>query len=128
MGLSCLIVDDNPSFLEASRAILEGQEMTVVGVAGTAAEGLERADELKPDVILVDVDLGEDSGFELSRALAAGPGAHSRVILISTHAEDDFADLIEESPAIGFVTKSDLSTSTITELLRRHSDGRRPRR
>jgi DNA-binding NarL/FixJ family response regulator len=128
MALSCLIVDDNPSFLEASRAILEGQEMTVVGVAATAAQGLERADELEPDVILVDVDLGEDSGFELSRALAAGPGAHSKVILISTHAEDDLADLIEESPAIGFVSKSNLSTSAVKELLRRHSDGGRPQR
>jgi DNA-binding NarL/FixJ family response regulator len=122
VGLSCLIVDDNASFLEASRAVLEGEAITVIGVASTAAEGLKRADELEPDLILVDVDLGEDSGFELSRQLADGR-ARGSVILISTHSEEDFADLIAESPALGFIAKSDLSTSAIQALLRRRDAG-----
>jgi DNA-binding NarL/FixJ family response regulator len=123
--LRCLIVDDNDSFLQASRALLEGQGITVVGVAATAAEGLQRAEELKPEVALVDIDLGEDSGFELARQLAngAGPG-RPNVILVSTHPEDDFADLIAESPALGFIPKSDLSARAVENLLRGGKSGR----
>ena len=72
--LRCLIVDDDAPFLEASRAILEGPEITVVGVASTAAEGLQCAERLTPDVILADIDLGGDSGFELASKLVDGPG------------------------------------------------------
>jgi DNA-binding NarL/FixJ family response regulator len=121
--LRCLIVDDDAPFLEASRAILEGSGITVVGVASTAAEGLQCAERLTPDVILADIDLGGDSGFELARKLVHGPGPDSAVILISTHAEEDFADLIAESPAIGFVPKRELSAIAIQQLMRRR-DGR----
>src|SRR3954447_19603340 len=64
--------------------------------------------------------LGVDSGFDLARQLADGRGpATSEVILVSTHPEDDFADLVAESPAIGFIPKSDLSRRAIEDLLRR---------
>jgi DNA-binding NarL/FixJ family response regulator len=67
MPLRCLIVDDNAQFMEASRILLEGQGVSVVGVAMTAAEGLRGAEELQPDVVLVDINLGADSGFDLAR-------------------------------------------------------------
>jgi DNA-binding NarL/FixJ family response regulator len=119
MPVRCLIVDDNASFLEASRTLLERQGMSVVGAATTAAEGLQRVEELEPDVVLVDIDLGADSGFELARAMTDGAGhAPSKVILISTHPEEDFADLVAESPALGFLGKCDLSTEAIEDLLR----------
>lgn len=124
VSLRCLIVDDNASFLAASRAVLQGQGVSVVGVARTVSEGLQRAVELDPDIILVDIDLGEESGFDFVRQLACsvhvGP---VDVILISTHPEDDFADLIGESPALGFVSKSDLSRSAIEVVLRRFGTG-----
>jgi DNA-binding NarL/FixJ family response regulator len=116
MALRCLIVDDNATFLETARRILEGEELTVVGVATTAAEGVRCAQELRPDVVLADIDLGNDSGFDLARALCAGQ-AGPKVIMISTHSEDDFADLIAESPALGFVGKSDLSPRAICKTL-----------
>jgi DNA-binding NarL/FixJ family response regulator len=120
MPLRCLIVDDNARFMEASRALLEGQGISVVGVALTAAGGLQGAEELEPDVVLVDIDLGFDSGFDLARELADGgaPGT-SKVILISAHTQEDFADLVAESPALGFLAKSDLSARAIEDLLRR---------
>ena len=97
--------------------------MSVVGVASTVAEGLKRAEELTPNLILVDIDLGEENGFELARKLAGrNHDAPFDVILISTHPEDDFADLIGESPARGFVSKSDLSRSAIEVVLRRRED------
>jgi CheY-like chemotaxis protein len=120
-----LIVDDYEPFLAASRAVLEGQGLDVVAVASSAAEGLLRAQLLRPDLILVDIELGEDSGFDLARQLAdEGYTADLDVILISTHPEDDFADLISESPAVGFVSKSELSRCAIEEVLRRSPSDR----
>jgi DNA-binding NarL/FixJ family response regulator len=126
MMLRCLIVDDSPHFLEAARGLLERQGMTVVGVASTSAEALQRARELRPDVTLVDIDLGGESGLELARRFhrEAGP-APARVILVSTHAEEDYAELIAASPAVGFLSKSTLSAGAIRELLAGHGDGDR---
>jgi DNA-binding NarL/FixJ family response regulator len=118
MRQGCLIVDDNASFLEASRTLLERQGLKVIGVASSAAEGLRRAAELQPQVILIDIDLGGDSGFDLAREFAvANDHAPASVILISTHREEDFADLIAESPAVGFIGKSDLSKQAIEKIL-----------
>ena len=117
MALSCLIVDDNPQFLEVARELLDREGVAVVGVASTGAEALERADQLRPEVTLVDIDLGDESGFDVALRLAAATDGRSRVILISTYAETDFADLIAASPAVGFLSKSDLSASAISMLL-----------
>jgi CheY-like chemotaxis protein len=118
VALSCLIVDDNAEFLEAARELLRRQGIDVVGVASTVAEALERAAELQPDVTLVDVYLGGESGFDLARMLdEAAPGARPAVILISTYAEGDLADVISSSPVVGFLSKSDLSGSAVRAVL-----------
>ncbi|MDQ1617586.1 MAG: hypothetical protein QOE19_155 [Actinomycetota bacterium] len=124
--LSCLVVDDNPRFLDAARKLLELEGITVVGVASSSAEALDRVEELRPDVTLVDIDLGGESGFELARRLDQQTAkAPRRMILISTHAESDYADLIEASPVLGFLSKSALSGSAIRDLLRGKRDGER---
>src|ERR1700729_4187036 len=102
MAFRVLIVDDNRSFLEAARGLLEREGLRVVGVAATSAEALQRAEELQPEVVLVDIRLGGESGFDLARRLAEQPRAGLAVILISTYSEADFVDLIAESPARGF--------------------------
>lgn len=112
--LRCVIVDDSPWFLAAARNLLAQQGIGVVGVATTAGEALRCVEELRPDLALVDIDLGGESGFELAERLA---GASVPVVLISTHAQQDFADLIAESPAVGFLAKSDLSSVAIRALL-----------
>jgi two-component system nitrate/nitrite response regulator NarL len=117
VSLSCVIVDDSAEFLEAARTLLEREGVAVVGVAATASDGLERVGELRPQVVLVDIDLGADSGFEVARRIAKT--APTGVILMSTHAEDDFAELIAESAAAGFISKSDLSAHAIHGLLAR---------
>ena len=124
MSMRAVIVDDNAAFLEASRRTLERQGITVTGVARTITEALQRAEDLEPDLILVDIDLGDESGFELIRRLADAAGAAAKLILISTHREDDFADRVSESAAVGFLSKSELSARAIEELLR--SDGAEP--
>lgn len=113
--VTCLIVDDSTRFLELASSLLERHGIEVVGTASSAAEGLSRAAELQPDVVLVDIDLGGDSGFKLTRDLAGVE--RSSVILISSHAEVDFADLIDASPAVGFIPKAELSARAVHDLV-----------
>ena len=119
-----LIVDDSPAFLEAARAVLENEGMTVVGVASSSHEALERIRDLRPDVALVDIDLGDESGFDVARRLAAGADPAPSLIIISSHDGDEFEDLLEASPALGFVSKSSLSGDAIRAVL--ETNGRRP--
>lgn len=126
MRLRCLIVDDSPRFLDAARDLLERQGVAVVGVASNRTEALRLAVALDPDVTLLDIDLGEDSGLELARQLQSGASAAgSAVILISTHAEQDYAELIAASPAVGFLSKTAISAEAIQELLDNHVDSKR---
>ena len=118
MDIRGLIVDDNRSFLDAARVLLEREGVTVVGMASTSAEAVREAEALRPNVILVDIALGEESGFDLARRLAEGGQSNgATVILISTHAESDFADLIAASPAAGFLPKAELSASAIRRIV-----------
>ena len=118
MALRCLIVDDSPHFLEAARTLLELQGVEVVGLVSTGDDAERHAQELAPDVTLVDVDLGGESGFDVARRLADGQERpRSEVILTSAYDEGDFADLIEASPALGFVSKAELSRRAIDDLL-----------
>jgi DNA-binding NarL/FixJ family response regulator len=120
MALRCLIIDDSPEFFQAARALLEQQGIEVVGVATSAEEAVRRAVEARPDVTLVDIDLNGESGFALARTLKAdGDSAGGQLIMISSHAKEEFAELIEASPAIGFIAKSDLSAEAIRALLQR---------
>jgi DNA-binding NarL/FixJ family response regulator len=115
--LRCLIVDDNASFLEAASTLLQRQGISVVGVASTTTAALRQARQLHPDVVLVDIMLGDESGFDLAQRLADMDSGGTAVILISTQEESDFADLIEAAPVAGFVPKSELSASAIRQLI-----------
>jgi DNA-binding NarL/FixJ family response regulator len=116
--LRCLIIDDSKIFQDAARSLLEIGGITVVGVASNGAEALQLVKELRPDVTLLDVDLGGVSGFEVARRLHQETSPpRAPVILISTHREADYADLIAASPVIGFLPKSSLSARAIHELL-----------
>jgi two-component system nitrate/nitrite response regulator NarL len=119
--LSCVIVDDSVEFLEAAHSLLDRGGIRVVGVAVTAGEGLRRVRELRPQVVLVDIDLGEDSGFEVARRIE--DTCPTPVILVSTHGEADLAELITASRAVGFISKSDLSARAIRAVLARRWDG-----
>jgi two-component system nitrate/nitrite response regulator NarL len=117
----CLIVDDNGSFLEAASVLLKRQGLTIAGVASTGAEALREVERLEPDVVLVDLMLGRESGFDVARRLVDEDGNGATVILISTHSEADFADLISATRAAGFVSKSELSASAIERILAGHA-------
>jgi CheY-like chemotaxis protein len=113
--LRCLIIDDNREFLRVVSMLLEGEGIDVVGIATSGAEGMTRASELEPDVVLVDIKLGGECGFVLASELVAT--VDSTVILISTYADADFADLFSSSPAAGFISKPSLSGDAIRDLV-----------
>jgi CheY-like chemotaxis protein len=92
-----LIVDDNQHFLEAARALLGREGLPIAGVASTSAEAMRQAERLRPDVVLVDVSLGDESGIDLAQRLVADPAHEARVILISTRSEAEFVELIARS-------------------------------
>jgi DNA-binding NarL/FixJ family response regulator len=113
-----VLVDDSDAFLKAASVLLQREGVMVAGMASNSAEALRLAGVLRPDVILVDIGLGEESGFDLARLLARdGQGGGAEVILISARAEADYAELIAESPAAGFLVKSDLSARAIDRIL-----------
>ena len=112
--LRILIIDDSRHFLNAARGALEQDGMTVVGVGSTVAEARRLARELRPDGILVDIDLGDENGLDLARQLAASGAAP--VVLISAYPESELVDVIAASPAIGFLSKSDLSAGAVARL------------
>jgi DNA-binding NarL/FixJ family response regulator len=116
--LSCLIVDDNKPFLEIAAASLTGSDLYVLGTATSSADALHQVAEHHPDVVLVDVSLGEESGFELARELVERfPHLASGVVLISTRAEKDFGGLLRASPAAGFIPKTELSAEAVREVV-----------
>jgi len=114
-----MLVDDSEAFLEAASLLLEREGVTVVGVALSIAEALRGVRALRPDVILVDIGLGEESGFDLARLLAHDSGSGAAVIMISTAAEADYRELIDESPVVGFLAKSTMSARGISRILDR---------
>ena len=114
----CLIVDDNASVLEAARILLEREGLSVAGVASTGADALRQVEAVHPDVVLVDIFLGDESGLDLTKRLVQDGVVHEApVILISTHSQADLEDLITASPAAGFLPKAELSASAIRRIV-----------
>ena len=122
MTLSILIVDDSQAFREVARRLLERQGLQVVGTAATSEEAVAQVAALHPRVALVDINLARESGFEVTRQIASStPALGTAVILTSTHAESEYAELIAASPAVGFVPKERLSAEAIQGVLSRET-------
>jgi DNA-binding NarL/FixJ family response regulator len=111
-----LIVDDHLSFRATARTLLEAEGFDVVGEAGDACEAIESARRLRPDVVLLDVQLPDLDGFEIAAQLRTN-GIRPQIILTSSRDAAEFGSLIERSPARGFVPKAELSGRRLAELL-----------
>ena len=112
-----LIVDDHPSFRASARAILEAEGFVVVGEAEDGAAALAAVDRLAPQVVLLDVQLPDMSGLEVSAALAARNGSAPAVVLVSSRDACDYGSLIAASGARGFIAKAELSGHAVSSLL-----------
>jgi len=109
-----LIVDDHQGFRRCARALLEADGFTVVGEADDGEGAISAIDSLRPDVVLLDVQLPDMDGFAvLSRLDESAPA----VVLVSSRDASDYDDLIPASGARGFITKADLSGSALRSLL-----------
>jgi two-component system, NarL family, nitrate/nitrite response regulator NarL len=114
MTIRCVIVDDSERFRASARKLLSAQGIAVVATAPDSRQGLRAIEEQEPDVVLVDVGLGAESGFDLAARIR-----HGAVIMVSSLAPDDLAELLAGSPAIGYLPKDQLSGGAITDLLQR---------
>jgi DNA-binding NarL/FixJ family response regulator len=118
MTRTVLIVDDHPSFRATARALLESEGFEVVGEARDGREALEQAELLHPEVVLLDVQLPDTTGFEVARALAHSNGSGGpAIVLVSSRDRSDYGDQIPASGARGFVPKGELSGAAVRALL-----------
>lgn len=111
-----LIVDDHPSFRASAKAILEADGFEVTGEAEDGESAIAAAGRLQPDIVLLDVQLPDLDGFEVTRRLIANDG-ETCVVLVSSRDGADFGPLVESSGACGFVPKNELSGEAVTSLL-----------
>jgi DNA-binding NarL/FixJ family response regulator len=114
MTIRCVIVDDSERFRAGARRLLTAQGIAVVADAADSQQALRVVQEQDPDVVLVDVGLGEESGFDLAARIESHP-----VIMVSAFSAEEVADLLADSRAIGFLSKEDLSATAIRCLLTR---------
>ncbi len=121
-----LVVDDDRRIRDLLSRFL-AQEGYRLSTAESAAQARAKLNGLRFDLLILDVMMPGESGFDLARRLAGEPPRERpRVLLISTHPEAEFADLIEASPAVGFLPKSELSASAISTTLAAGRDGDGP--
>lgn len=120
MTVRCLIVDDDRDFLRAASTMLERDGITVVGVASTGTQALQACRELRPDVVLLDIQLGETTGFEVAQQLVDEGGRPAQpVILVSAYSAADFGDEIADAPALSFLPKEAISPTAVLGILHR---------
>jgi DNA-binding NarL/FixJ family response regulator len=114
--ITVLIVDDHASFRRAARMLLQADGYEVIGEAVDGASGVSESRRLRPDVVLLDVGLPDQSGLDLVGELAAEPDPPT-VVLVSSRDQSDFGTLIQRSGARGFIAKSRLSASALHDLI-----------
>jgi CheY-like chemotaxis protein len=120
--MRCVIVDDSHEFLRTATELLESDGISVVGAVSTGSQACRTCRQLNPDVALVDIYLGTESGLEVARQLADLAGTEPpQIVLISASAGDSLAEMIADSPAVSFLPKEDLSGATLRSILARVS-------
>ena len=116
MSCTILIVDDHPSFRASARVVLESDGFDVVGEAADGASAITECCRLRPQVVLLDVQLPDIDGFDVAARLTGNENSPV-VILVSSRDSSDFGPLVTTSGACGFVPKAELSGERVQELL-----------
>jgi DNA-binding NarL/FixJ family response regulator len=117
MGRTVLIVDDHPSFRASARVMLESEGFDVIGESADGASALAAVDAFAPDIVVLDVQLPDMSGFDVCAALESRNSATPEVILVSSRDVSDYGELVAASCARGFVAKGELSGDLVSALL-----------
>jgi DNA-binding NarL/FixJ family response regulator len=117
MPPTVLIVDDHPSFRAIARRLLEADGYDVVGEAADGRSALEAVRELRPEIVLLDVQLPDLDGFDVAARLTNGGGGPA-VVLTSSRDAANVEPFAAACGARGFVTKSELSGEALAALVR----------
>jgi DNA-binding NarL/FixJ family response regulator len=117
-GVRILIVDDHPSFRRCARALLEADGFAVVGEAEDGEGALSAIDSLRPDVVLLDVQLPDMDGFAVLEQLDTDDRNDPQVVLVSSREASDYDGLVGASGARGFISKAELTGAAVRVLLR----------
>ena len=115
MNRTVLIVDDHPSFRATARMLLESDGWDVIGEAADGEDGVNQARRLRPDLVLLDVNLPDIDGFMVAERLSADPDPPA-IVLVSSRDARDFGPMVARSGARGFLSKADLSGDALREL------------
>jgi DNA-binding NarL/FixJ family response regulator len=111
-----LVVDDHEPFRRLAGRLLEEIGREVVGEAGTGKEALSESRRLKPDLVLLDIQLPDIDGFAVATSLSSEPEPPA-VLLVSSRDATDYGPLLYGCGALGFITKADLSADSLKALL-----------
>jgi DNA-binding NarL/FixJ family response regulator len=111
-----LIVDDHAGFRSLARRLLAAEGYDVVGEAGSGVMAIESARRLRPEIVLLDIQLPDLDGFEVARRLAE-EGLGTATVLISTRDSSAYRRRLKDSPALGFIPKGKLSGAALAELV-----------
>jgi DNA-binding NarL/FixJ family response regulator len=112
-----LIVDDHQNFRQLARRLVEEVGLDVVGEASSAAQALVEERRLRPDIVLLDIQLPDLDGFTVASSLSSLP-APPTIVLVSTREASDYGPRVSESGALGFISKAELSAASLVALLR----------
>ena len=116
MSRTALIVDDHRLFRASARMLLEVEGFDVVGEAADGAEAVSEAHRLQPDVLVLDVQLPDMTGFEVARSLLDS-GLNCQVVLVSSRHASEYGELVDLSGALGFIAKDELSGPALQRVL-----------
>jgi DNA-binding NarL/FixJ family response regulator len=116
MARTILLVDDHAGFRRSARALLDAEGFHVVGEADSGADALAKVAELRPELVLLDIQLPDRDGFEVAEQIASTAGRPG-IILISSRAAREYGGRVEQALALGFIDKSRLSGATIREIV-----------
>ena len=111
-GASVLVVDDHEGFREVARTLLTSMGLLVVGDVETGEQALEAVERLRPDIVLLDVQLPGMDGIDVARRLVAEPDPPT-VVLTSSRDAEDYGARLRAVPAAAFIAKMDLSQESL---------------
>ncbi len=116
-----MLVDDSPAFLAAASRFLATQRIEIVGEAHFSQAAIEMASTCKPDLILLDLELGDSDGFDVLRSVKTQPNP-PRVIVVTLHDQDEYREAAIQAGADGFVAKREFATALAPVIARLFDD------